>query len=89
MLGLGREGTNASVSLSTVVIFAVAEHEGVDPTDLHPPLFEAIDPDALDSLFPAWGTERAGTARLVFSYRGHEVEVSSDGDVQVFDGPDA
>lgn len=55
------------------VVYAVANANGVDPTDLAP-LYDTIDPEALDALFSA-GTE--GTIR--FAYEGHDVVVHGDG----------
>lgn len=62
------------------VVRAVAEAEGRDPTDL-PPLGEAIDPDALETLL----AESSGTVRISFEYAGHIVEAGSDGSVRVGD----
>lgn len=60
---------------SVDVIEAVAAREGVSPTELPAPLYESIDPDALDSLF------HVGTGRVTFEYLAYEVTVTSDGDV--------
>lgn len=67
--------------LSTVVIEMIAEHEGIPPTELDPPLFETIDLDGLDSLFSG----RAGSTNgeVVFEYNGSEVTVGSDGEVHI------
>ena len=75
------ESARAKHSLSTDVIYAIAEHEGVDPLRLHPPLFEAIDLDALDALFS--GAEASPAATVTFSYKGYEVRVSNSGAVDV------
>lgn len=72
--------------LSTAVVEAIAEHEGVDPLDLERPLYEVIDPDALDSLFPDDGSvasTAAGESSVTFAYEGCEVEVTGDGAVAV------
>lgn len=64
-----------SDELCRAVIRAVSDAEGVDPEDLESPLYEAIDPDALDGLFAG----RANTTgRIVFRYHGYTVTVSSD-----------
>ncbi|WP_162991396.1 HalOD1 output domain-containing protein [Halostella salina] len=56
-------------SASAAVVDAVAEAAGVEPTDLRP-LFEFVDPDALDSL--------AADATVRFRYAGYSVTVSTD-----------
>ncbi|MFC7137959.1 HalOD1 output domain-containing protein [Halobaculum litoreum] len=57
-MGLGRVVTTASLgttaSVSAVVVEAVAKARDVDPIRL-PPLYDWIDPDALDALFGAGG----------------------------------
>ena len=68
-------GSDQPVSMA--VIEAVAEAEGVDPVDLREPLFDVIDPDALEILF------RDGTGYVVFEYHGYEVAVDSDRNVDV------
>ena len=69
-------------SLAETVLKAVAEEEDTTPTALDP-LYDVIDPDALNGLFAPTngGNSRAG--RVVFSYCGYEVTVTSDGSVYV------
>ena len=76
-------GTAESDSLAETVLTAVAEREDTSPTTLDP-LYDVIDPDALNGLFAPTetGTPRA-PGRVVFSYCGYEVTVSSDGSVRV------
>lgn len=66
-------------SASGAVVERVAEAEGVDPLDLDP-LYEAIDPDALDKLCGGVGRDGRPSARIVFDYHGYTV---------VVDGPDS
>ena len=70
-------------SVSLRVIQKVAERKGVDPVALDPPLYSAIDPEALDSLFqPA--AQITGTKRTVeFQYLGYTIRVDGPGNVQV------
>lgn len=71
-------------SVTHTVITAVARYEGVDPASLTPPLFDVVDPDALDAL--CGGTHGCGTpVRCTFTYRGHRIEVESSGSVTVRD----
>ena len=65
---------------SVAVVLAVAAREGVDPTDLSPPLNDVVDPDALDAIF-AETDARGGS--LSFTYHGYSVEIHSDGRVHV------
>lgn len=66
-------------SASGAVVERVAEAEGVDPLDLDP-LYEAIDPDALDKLCGGADYDARSSARIVFDYNGYTV---------VVDGPDS
>lgn len=52
------------------VVSAVAEREGVDERDLRRPLFDVIDPDALEHVF------RSGQGQVSFQYLGYHVTVS-------------
>lgn len=73
--------TDRDDSLSCAVIDAVAEAEGVDPTEI-PPLYTAVDPEALDSLFQSpHAGGAAGVGRVQFAYYGYDVTVSADGQV--------
>lgn len=63
------------------VLTAIAEKTGTDPMEFDRPLYEVVDPDALDTLF-----QRNGSAKTVeFVYLGHQVRVFGDGEVAVAD----
>lgn len=69
--------------LSTKVVLAVADAKNVDPLDL-PPLYYAIDPDALDQLFQSrCRTRVSGTATVQFTFAGCDVVVASGNQVTV------
>ncbi len=79
-------------TLSEAVVYEVARIEGVDPLAL-PPLFGAIDPEALDGLFSARKTLDGTEDSLVtvgFVYFGYRITVGSDGSLAVehLDGPE-
>lgn len=65
-------------STSMRVIDAIAAEAGVDPLDLEIPLFEAINPEALDRLF-----RNDVDCTVTFDYADYGVTVSSDGTVTV------
>ena len=73
---------------STAVVEAVAEKAGVDPVDLDPPLYRAIDPDALDELLSSLGTGTTNGS-VSFSYLDFEITVHGDGTVHLEDGDDS
>lgn len=71
-------------SLSTAVIQAVADAADLEPAELGTPLYDQIDPDALDNLFSDRhnGMPR-GSGHVVFTLLDYEVTVYSDGQVVV------
>ncbi|WP_252699659.1 HalOD1 output domain-containing protein [Natronosalvus vescus] len=73
----------ARISTSQSVVEAVAEAEGVDPLELSPPLYDVIDPDALDQVFAPTSMESRMEGEVTFSYNGYEVTVCGDGYVTV------
>lgn len=60
------------------IVEAVADAGEIDPTEL-PPLYNTIDPDALNALFRS--SEMEMTAAL--SYHGYDIIVHSGGDITV------
>ncbi|WP_458184923.1 HalOD1 output domain-containing protein [Haladaptatus sp. NG-WS-4] len=70
--------------LSTAVVKALAEVAGDDPASMGVPLYDAIDPDALDNLFTDRhdGTPRMG-GTVVFTILDYEVTVESYGEIVV------
>jgi len=76
-------GDTPSTKLSEAVVAAVADREGVDPIDLDRPLYDAIDPDALDDLF------ENSAVRVQFDYLGYTVSIGQGGTVCVTETEDA
>lgn len=72
-------------SLSESVIEAVADREGVDPMDLTAPLYDAVDPEALDAMVQDDAKYNESSLRIEFQYYGYTISVSADGSVQVSD----
>lgn len=75
-------------TISTAVVMAVADRTDRDPTAIGP-LFKAIDPDALDRLFPVDSLEpTALDGRLTFRFEGCFVTVDANGWIEVQDNTD-
>lgn len=70
-----------NASISSRVIQEVADTLGVDPLELHP-LFETIDPDALDSLFQT-RTPAHHDDHVEFTFEGCQVSVFGTGKIDV------
>ena len=62
-------------SASAHILAAVADHLGCDPVEL-PPLYDAVDPDAVEALFESLQSGAGG--RLAFSYCDCEVVLTAD-----------
>lgn len=69
---------------SIAVIEAIADIEGVEPTDLDGVLYDLIDPEALDALFLG---EKAGDIELELPLDSHRITIRSDGSLQVQEEP--
>ena len=63
--------------VSMSVVEAVAEAKGTRPEELTSPLYDTIDPDALNALFRNGGT----SGEVEFTYLGYRVLVDSDGKI--------
>lgn len=71
---VSREG-----NICQTIVESIAKAEGTYPTELSPPLYEVIDPEALESLFANDQT----LGEVVFNYNNYEVRVFSDGYVSI------
>lgn len=65
------------------IINRIAEHEGVDPLDLAPPMYDVVDLEALDALFSPGVGDGSSVTEVTFTYNDAEVHVTSDGEVWV------
>ena len=77
---LAESHSDGEEPLSHLVVRTLATIEGV-PIDALPPLNDAVDTDALSTLFDGDST----VERLTFSYQGYRVVVSGDERVAVYD----
>lgn len=80
-----RWGKGTGRSPSTAVVRIVAAGIGVPPQELRP-LYQTIDPDALDSLFSSRDQSNLrskGNLVVSFEFEGCDVTVSGDGRVAI------
>jgi len=59
------------------VVKTVAQKEGISPAELSPPLFNVIDPDALDTLVQAGTESSAGEMAIEFTYLNYAVRIEN------------
>jgi hypothetical protein len=70
--------THVSGDVASVrVVQRVARETGRDATEL-PPLYDAVDPEALDAV-----VESVATTSVKFRYADHDVWIDADGTVSV------
>jgi hypothetical protein len=77
---------DGEVTPTRAIIEAIADHEGVDITDVEPPaydpLFTVVNPEALDDLFHTTTGPATGVV-VRLEYEGYEVLVRPGSDVEV------
>lgn len=75
--------------LTTAIIFAIAEAEGVSPSEVKsPPLYEIVDVPAIEDAFfgpDVAGDSRQGVGTVEFQYTDYLVKVQSDGWIRVYE----
>ncbi|TYL35934.1 hypothetical protein CV102_24985 [Natronococcus pandeyae] len=76
------------------VVEAVAQKEGISPSELSPPLFSVVDPDALDALVQEDVDSNTRQVEVEFTYLDYVVQIrngptvsisAQDGDVSMDD----
>lgn len=76
--------SDGNLAPSTAIVEAIAEYKGIDPLELEQPLYEVVDPDALDVLFTQSGNGKSPSVDSVnFAYDGCMVRVSGDGTIEL------
>ena len=82
-MSIVQTATAGNCNISHLIVEAVAEAEGVSPIELTPPLYDVIDPEALDQIFAVTPTQARMAGQVTFSYTGYEVTVSGDGYISI------
>jgi len=77
------ERTAGDEPITEAIVWAVAEAKGVDPLDIDVPLYDSVDPDALERILDADGFD----GRIGFSIAGCDVVVYDDRRVVVAEAP--
>lgn len=71
-------------SVAVEIVERIAAREGVDPLELDPNLYEAIEADALDALVQQTDSRRDETnVRVEFTYCGYAVTVTGTEEVTI------
>lgn len=65
------------------VVEAVAQKEGVSPSELSPPLFSAVDPEALDALVQRNADSNTSQVKVVFTFLDYVVEIRNGPTVSI------
>ncbi|ELY61186.1 HalOD1 output domain-containing protein [Natronolimnohabitans innermongolicus] len=73
---------SAEKSPTMAVVESVAAVSNTEPTEL-PPLYDAINPDALDSLFESSETRDLSTVRVSFPYNGYDIAIQGGSNLTV------
>lgn len=77
---------DSTKSIVVAILTKIAEREGDPPAELTPPLYDVIEPDALETLFrkPIYGESR-DTVSLEFTYLDYRVVVRGPDDIEIHD----
>ena len=67
---------------SLAIVERVADHLDLDPMSL-PPLYEVIDPEAIDALFDQDAMHRSFAGEVSFLYSGVEVHLSCGDEIRI------
>jgi hypothetical protein len=82
-MGIHEQGDTAGQnSWSLAIVAEVAKRKGVSEENLQPPLYDAIDPDALNSLLTSGSTTK-NEISVSFDYSGYRIIVDSNQTVTV------
>lgn len=80
---------NGNGELTTAIVYAIAEADGVCPTEVKsPPLYEVVDVSAIEDAFfgpDVAGDSRQGVGTIEFRYTNYLVKVQSDGWVHIYE----
>jgi len=74
--------TTHDTGVVQAVLDAVATHEGIDETQLNPPLYDVINADALNALY-----DNGATPTVQFEYRDYSIVVKGPEDVYILYNP--
>ncbi|WP_254524837.1 HalOD1 output domain-containing protein [Natrinema caseinilyticum] len=81
--------SNGQGELTTAIVYAIAEAEGVSPREVKsPPLYESVDVPSIEDAFfgsDVAGGSRQGIGTVEFQYTNYLVKVRSDGWIQVYE----
>ncbi|WP_266082526.1 HalOD1 output domain-containing protein [Haladaptatus caseinilyticus] len=77
-----KQTTVTDTSIVVLIQAAIAARDGPDSSEC-PPLYEAIDPDALNKLFAPLHRESERHGKVIFEYCNYQVTVHADRTVEL------
>lgn len=80
----GMQPLDDTESVTAAIVNRILARENISSNDLGP-LYEVIDPDALNTLFGPTraGSHRPTTGAVTFQYQGYQVTVTGENDVEL------
>lgn len=72
-------GPGDAESVCELIVHEVADREGIEPWTVAEPLYDSINPEALETLF------RGSSGRVTFEYMGYVVTVTHEHEVVIVD----
>lgn len=71
--------------LSLRIVERLATETGISPMELTP-LYESINPDALDTLFTTGGRPEQEASHVQFFHEGYSITVTADEEITITEG---
>ena len=65
------------------VVEAVAQKEGISPSEVSPPLYSVVDPEALDALVQPETDSDTDRIEIRFTYLGYVIRVQNGSEVSI------
>lgn len=75
-------GGRSRCTIGLAIVRTVADRRGVESSEL-PPLYDWVDPEALERVFDAPTSDSMSERRFVFDYAGHTITVEQDDELSI------
>ncbi|MFC4436679.1 MULTISPECIES: HalOD1 output domain-containing protein [Natrialbaceae] len=75
-------GGRSRCTIGLAIVRAVADRRGVESSEL-PPLYDWVDPEALERVFDPPASDPTSERRFVFDYAGHTITVEQEDSLSI------